>query len=177
MSKYNKETGLRCKIVTLYHGGKYAVYGYKRYNDIRLVMAPDFQIAATGWDWDNFTYPRYELDFMFYRAYDEDGEPVKTDNYYRWSKNGAQENEPIFVVGRPGRTDRLYTYQQLEYLRDYTYPHYLIGYNSIYNAYFNYYHKYPEKENLLNRVMSWGNSRKSYAGRLAGLQNDFIMGK
>ena len=81
-TKYEDETGLKCIIVTLYHGGKYSLYAYKRYDDIRLVMAPDFQIAATGWDWDNFTYPRYELDFMFYRAYDEDGNPVKTDHYF-----------------------------------------------------------------------------------------------
>jgi hypothetical protein len=114
---------------------------------------------------------------MFYRAYDDDGYPVKCDNFFRWSKNGANEGEPIFVVGRPGRTDRLYTYEHLEYFRDYLYPDYLKGYNAIYQAYYDYYHKYPEKEYLLNRVMGWGNSRKSFAGRLAGLKNEFIMKK
>lgn len=177
VTKYNEDTGLNCKIVTLYHGGKYSLYGYKRYNDIRLVMAPDFQIAATGWDWDNFTYPRYELDFMFYRAYDEDGNPVKTDHYFSWSKNGAVDNEPIFVVGRPGSTDRLYSVAQLEYLRDDTYPASLKGFNAIYNAYYTEYQKFPESDKLLNSVMNWGNARKSYAGRLAGLNNEFIMQK
>ncbi len=177
VTKYNQDTGLNCKIVTLYHGGKYSLYGYKRYNDIRLVMAPDFQIAATGWDWDNFTYPRYELDFMFYRAYDEDGVPVKTDHYFSWSKNGAVDNEPIFVVGRPGSTDRLYSVAQLEYLRDDVYPAALKGFNAIYNAYYNEYQKFPESDKLLNSVMNWGNARKSYAGRLAGLNNKFIMQK
>ena len=177
VSKYNEETGLKCRIVTLYHGGKYSLYGYKRYNDIRLVMAPDFQIAATGWDWDNFTYPRYELDFMFYRAYDEDGKPVKTEHYFSWSKNGAADDEPIFVVGRPGSTDRLYSVTQLENLRDNIYPMALKGFNGIYNAYYKEYQKYPESDELLNNVMNWGNARKSYAGRLAGLNNTFIMQK
>ena len=177
VTQYSKKTGLKCRIVTLYHGSQYSLYGYKRYNDIRLVMAPDFQIAATGWDWDNFTYPRYELDFMFYRAYDEDGKPVKSNNHFTWSQKGAEENEPIFVVGRPGSTDRLVSYEQLEFFRDYTYPHSLIGFNSIYSAYFDLYMKYPESQKLLNRVMGWGNARKSYAGRLAGLNNKYLMKK
>ncbi|MCB9257985.1 MAG: S46 family peptidase [Ignavibacteriales bacterium] len=176
-AKYELETGLNCRIITLYHGGKYSLYGYKRYNDIRLVMAPDFQIAATGWDWDNFTYPRYELDFMFYRAYDENGIPIKNENFFKWSKNGAEEGEPIFVVGRPGSTDRLISFAQLEFLRDYSYKESLIGFNAIYNAYFDLYQKNTEKEDLLLKVMSWGNARKSYAGRLAGLKNSYIMKK
>ncbi|MCB9248011.1 MAG: S46 family peptidase [Ignavibacteriales bacterium] len=177
VKKYNQETNLNCRIVTLYNGGKYSLYGYKRYNDIRLVMAPDFQIAATGWDWDNFTYPRYELDFMFYRAYDEDGKPVKNKNYFTWSKNGAREGEPIFTVGRPGNTDRLKSYSELKYLRDFVYPKSLIGFNSIYQAYFDLYNNHLDREVLLNSVMRWGNSRKSYAGRLAGLNNEIIMKK
>lgn len=177
VTTYEKETGLKCRIVTLYNGGKYSLYGYRRYNDIRLVMAPDFQIAATGWDWDNFTYPRYELDFMFYRAYDDGGKPVKCENYFKWSKNGAEEGEAIFVIGRPGRTDRLVSYAQLEFFRDYTFPHSLIGFNEIYKAYFDVYQKHPESQTLLNGVMGWGNARKSYAGRLLGLKNDYIMTK
>ncbi len=175
--KYNKETGLNCKVVTLYNGSKYSMYCYKRYTDIRLVMAPDFQIAATGWDWDNFTYPRYELDFMFYRAYDENGEPVKSKNYFKWSKQGADEGELIFVVGRPGRTDRLVSYNELEYLRDYSYKNKLIGFNAIYDAYFDMYKDDLQNQDLLNSVMGWGNARKSYAGRLKGLRNKIIMKK
>jgi Peptidase S46 len=177
VNKYNDETGLKCRIVSLYHGGKFSLYGYKRYNDIRLVMAPDFQIAATGWDWDNFTYPRYELDFMFYRAYDEEGNPVNSKHYFSWSAEGAEVDEPIFVIGRPGSTDRLYSVAQLEYFRDITYPTLLTGFNSLYKAYYDYYQNHKEKENLLNVVMRWGNARKSYAGRLAGLKNEFIMNK
>lgn len=170
----NSETGLRSKVVSLYNGGKYSLYTYKRYDDIRLVMAPDFQIAATGWDWDNFTYPRYELDFMFYRAYEND-KPVKVENYFKWSKEGAKESEPIFVIGRPGKTVRLISIAELEYYRDYIYPQALIGFNSIYKAYYNLYMKNTEREELLNNVMGRGNARKSYAGRLAGLKNSIIM--
>ncbi len=176
-TKYKKETGLVCKIVSLYNGGKFSLYGYKRYNDIRLVMSPDFQIAATGWDWDNFTYPRYELDFMFFRAYDENGNPVKSKHHFSWSKKGAAENEPVFIIGRPGKTDRLISFEQLEYFRDKVYKNSLIGFNEIYYAFYNLYKKHPERKELLNKIMGWENARKAYAGRLAGLRNNFIMQK
>jgi len=178
ISNGETESGLICKIVTLYNGGKYSLYFYKRYSDIRLVMAPDFQIAATGWDWDNFTYPRYELDFMFYRAYDENGEPVKSENHFTWSKNGATEGEPIFVVGRPGHTDRLLSVTHLEYMRDVVFTNRLLRYEELYQVYFELFNKYPERESeLLNKVMSYGNGRKSYAGRLFGLSKPELMAK
>ncbi len=177
-SEYEEKTGLLCKVVSLYHGGKYSVYGYKRYNDIRLVISPDFQIAATGWDWDNFTYPRYELDFAFYRAYDEDGKPVKSENYFKWSEDGAEENELIFVVGRPGRTSRLLSVEELQYLKNKVYKFLLKGFNEIYYVYFNMFQNHPEKESeYLMQIMRWGNARKSYAGRLAALRNPYIMKK
>ncbi len=177
-NKYSEETGLICKIVTLYHGGKYSLYGYKRYNDIRLVMSPDFQIAATGWDWDNFTYPRYELDFAFYRAYNEDGKPVKTNHFFKWGKNGARENELIFVVGRPGKTSRLLSVAELNYLKEKVYKYLLSGFNQIYYAYFKMFEKHPEEESkYLMQIMRWGNARKSYAGRLAALRDPYIMKK
>ncbi len=173
-----KESNLVCKVVTLYNGGKFTLYFYKRYSDIRLVMAPDFQIAATGWDWDNFTYPRYELDFMFYRAYDENGKPVKSENHFTWSEKGAEEGEPIFVIGRPGHTDRLLSVANLEYLRDVVYTNRLAIYEELYQVYFELFSKYPERESeLLNKVMGYGNGRKSYAGRLYGLSKPELMAK
>ncbi|MCK9281020.1 MAG: S46 family peptidase [Melioribacteraceae bacterium] len=175
--KYSKENSLVCKVVKLYNGGKYSLYMYKRYTDIRLVMAPDFQIASTGWDWDNFTYPRYELDFMFYRAYEND-KPVKTNHFFKFSKNGAKEGETVFVIGRPGSTNRLDTYAQLEYYRDYQYKYYLGMYNEFYKVAYDLFIKYPERETeLLNSVMSIGNGRKSFAGRYMALRDDFIMTK
>lgn len=178
INKYEEKTGLICRIITLYNGGKYSLYAYKRYNDIRLVMAPDFQIAATGWDWDNFTYPRYELDFMFYRAYDDDGKPVKSKDHFTWSKKGAKEGEPIFVVGRPGHTDRLLSVANLEYLRDVIFAQRLKYYEEVYQVYFEIFKAHPEREfELLNKVMGYGNGRKSYAGRLYGLRNQYLMKK
>ncbi len=176
--KYSKETGLTCNVVRLYNGGKYSLYGYKRYNDIRLVMAPDFQIASTGWDWDNFTYPRYELDFMFFRAYDENGKPVKTNHYFKWSKNGAEEGEPIFVIGRPGSTQRINSIAELEFFRDKTYKYTLLLFNELYKVYYEMFMKHPERHSeLLNRVMGIGNARKSFAGRYKALCDEYIMAK
>ncbi|MBA4405836.1 hypothetical protein C0389_01040 [bacterium] len=175
--KYSKDSGLSCRVVQLYNGGKYSMYGYKRYDDIRLVMAPDFQIASTGWDWDNFTYPRYELDFMFFRAYEND-RPVKADNFFRWSKEGAKEGEPIFVIGNPGRTQRLYSVAQLEFFRDKNYKYTLLQQNEIYKVYFELFQSHPERyTELLNMVMGIGNGRKSYAGRYMGLRDEYVMAK
>lgn len=176
--KIESETGLICRVIAFYNGGKYKAYSYKRYNDIRLVMGPDFQIAATGWDWDNFTYPRYELDFMFYRAYGEDGNPIKSDHFFKWSEKGAEKGEEIFVIGRPGRTRRLISVAEMEYLRDYEYKYRLLQLNEVYKVYYELFHSHPENESeLLNRVLGAGNGRKSYAGRLLGLQDEYIMAK
>lgn len=177
VKRYNEKTGLTCQVVRLYNGGKYSLYGYKRYKDIRLVFAPDFQIASTGWDWDNFTYPRFELDFMFYRAYEE-GKPVKTDHYYKWSSEGAKEGEPIFVVGRPGSTQRLLSVAQLELFKDKNYKNTLLMLNEVYKVYFEMFQAHPERHSeLLNMVMSIGNGRKSFAGRYMGLRDEMIMTK
>lgn len=176
-NRYNKETGLVCKVIELYKGGKYSLYGYKRYSDIRLVMAPDFQIAATGWDWDNFTYPRYELDFMFFRAYEND-KPVKTDHFFKFSAKGAEEGEPIFVVGRPGSTQRLLSVAQLEFFRDKQYKYFLAMLNENYKNAFEQFEAHPEKfDEMLNSVLGIGNSRKSIAGRYLGLRDELIMAK
>ncbi|KAF0148914.1 MAG: Peptidase S46 [Ignavibacteria bacterium] len=174
---YSKESGLLCRVIQLYNGGKYSLYGYKRYTDIRLVMSPDFQIASTGWDWDNFTYPRYELDFMFFRAYEND-KPVKTKQHFTWSKKGAKEGEPIFVVGTPGRTQRLFSVAQLEFFRDKTYKNTLLQQNELYKVYYEMFQNHPEKRTeLLNMVMAVGNARKSFAGRYIGLRDEYIMTK
>ncbi len=109
--------GLKCDVVSLYSGGEYWVYRFKRYTDIRLVMAPEEQAAFFGGDYDNFVYPRHDLDFTFLRAY-ENGKPAITPNYLKWSATGAPDGEFILVSGYPGSTARLLTIAQLSYQRD-----------------------------------------------------------
>src|SRR5437588_4132679 len=118
------KTGLRSDVVTLYQGGAYHLYHYKRYDDVRLVFAPEQQLAFFGGDPDNFEYPRYDLDICLFRVY-EDNKPVRLEHYLRWSKGGAKDDELIFVSGHPGRTNRLSTVAELEYLRDIGFPYLL----------------------------------------------------
>ncbi len=115
------KTGNRCDVVTLFSGGQFHLYQYKKWTDVRLVFAPEEDIAAFGGDPDNFNYPRYCLDFSFFRAY-ENGKPVKSTNYFKWSKTGARDKELTFVPGNPGSTGRLATMAELEFYRDYVYP-------------------------------------------------------
>src|SRR5205814_5620578 len=121
MAEIEKEsldkTGLRSDVVTLYQGGQFHLYRYKKYTDVRLVFAPEQQIAFYGGDPDNFEYPRYDLDITFFRAY-EDNKPAKVQHHFQWSPEGARDNELVFVAGHPGRTSRLSTVAELEYLRD-----------------------------------------------------------
>ncbi|MBL8151125.1 MAG: S46 family peptidase, partial [Blastocatellia bacterium] len=125
IAKIEKEsteaTKLRCNVVQLYQGGEYWLYQYKKYTDLRLVFAPEKDIAFFGGDPDNFTYPRYNLDVTFLRAY-EDGKPAKVKHYFKWNEKGPQNDELVFVAGHPGSTDRLETVAQLEYQRDVSNP-------------------------------------------------------
>jgi hypothetical protein len=115
-------TGLRSDVVTLFQGGAYHLYRYQRYTDVRLVFAPDAQAAAFGGDPDNFEFPRYCLDFAFFRAY-ENGQPAKTPHFLKWKAAGAEEGELVFTSGHPGRTNRSITLAQLEAIRDDGFPH------------------------------------------------------
>src|SRR4029079_14220288 len=121
MAEIEKEsldkTGLRSDVVTLFQGGKYHLYRYKKYTDIRLVFAPEQQAAFYGGDPDNFEFPRFDLDMCFMRVY-EDNKPVHVEHYLKWSPAGSKEGALVFVSGHPGRTNRQNTLAELDYLRD-----------------------------------------------------------
>src|SRR5215472_610556 len=117
-----EKTGLRSDVVTLYGGGEYWLYRYKKYTDVRLVFAPEMQAAYFGGDWDNFTFPRHDLDMAVFRIY-ENGKQIDSSNDLKWNPKGAVDGELVFVSGHPGRTDRLATLAQLEFQRDYELPH------------------------------------------------------
>src|SRR5262249_38211747 len=121
-------TGLRSDSVTLYQGGAYHLYPYKRYDDVRLVFAPEQQIAFYGGDPDNFEYPRYDLDICIFRVY-ENGQPAKIDHYLKWNSHGPSDRELIFVSGSPGKTDRQLTLDELADMRDRYLPYVLRMFN------------------------------------------------
>ncbi|HMP16400.1 MAG TPA: S46 family peptidase, partial [Gemmatales bacterium] len=112
-----EKTGLRSDVVTLYQGGLYHLYRYKKYTDVRLVFAPEKAIASFGGDVDNFEFPRFNLDICFFRVYEND-KPLQSTHYLKWSKSGPREGEVVFVSGHPGTTQRLETYERLRFRRD-----------------------------------------------------------
>jgi hypothetical protein len=179
MSEIEKEsftkTGLRSDVVTLYQGGIYHLYRYKKYTDVRLVFAPEARIASFGGDVDNFEYPRYCLDVAFFRAY-EDEKPAKTPNFFRWSQTGPAENDLVLVTGHPGTTNRLETLAKLKHRRDVTLPYTLDRLRTYEAALIQFSEQSPEQRRQaaydLHRV---ANSRKAFSGQLQGLLDPKIV--
>jgi hypothetical protein len=172
-----QKTGLRSDVVTLYNGGEYWLYRYKKYNDVRLVFAPEQQIAFFGGDPDNFTYPRYDLDMALFRVY-ENGKPLDTKDYLKWNPQGAAENELVFVVGHPGSTARLDTMAQLEFLRDVSEPVTIKLLKSRIAALKQYSALGPEQaRQAATMIFGLENSLKSAEGRYKGLLDAGVMAK
>jgi hypothetical protein len=179
MAEIEKEsldkTGLRSDVITLYNGGQYHLYRFKKYTDVRLVFAPEQQIAFYGGDPDNFEYPRFDLDICLFRVY-EDGKPAKIEHYLTWSKNGAADNELVFVSGHPGRTDRGAIPAELEYLRNRGFP-YLLQRLYRWEVLLTAYSTRSEENARKARELLFGvqNSRKARDGGLAGLLDPALM--
>ncbi|MCH2182351.1 MAG: S46 family peptidase [Mariniblastus sp.] len=170
-----EKSGLRSDVVSLYGGARYHLYQYKKYTDVRLVWAPESAIAFFGGDADNFEYPRYCLDACLFRVY-EDGKPAEIEHFLKWSDNGAEEDELVFVSGNPGSTSRIYTVAALKYERDHYLPYVLdfirrreillqqFGLNSAESA-----------RIAKDGLFGFQNARKARMGMLQGLQDPALM--
>src|SRR6266851_897825 len=171
------KTGLRSDIVTLYQGGEYWVYRYKKYTDVRIVFAPEEQIAFFGGDPDNFTYPRYDLDFALFRIY-ENGKPLENKDYLKWNTKGASENELVFVTGHPGSTQRQDTLAQLEFERDYFETNFIKLLKHRIDAMKAYAALGQEQARQVGtRIFNLENSLKAFQGRYKGLLDKNVMAK
>jgi Peptidase S46 len=181
MSQVEKDcttaTGLRCDVVVFYSGQVYNLYKYKKYTDVRLVFAPEFEIAFFGGDPDNFTYPRYDLDITFFRVYEND-KPAHLDNYLKWSPSGVKEGDLIFVSGHPGNTGRLLTMAQLQFMRDVQYPAALKLYARRITLLQDFSKQSEENSRIAKEdIFTLQNSQKAIAGYQSGLLDKAIMDK
>lgn len=172
-----KATGLRSDVVTLYQGGQYNLYRYKKYTDVRLVFVPEFQAAFFGGDPDNFNFPRFNIDMALMRVYEND-QPVRSENYFKWSTAGAKEGSLVFVTGNPGSTSRLNTVAHLEELRDTSIP-IIIRLLERREAMLKKYMSMGEEQTrqAQNELNSVQNSLKVYRGQLAGLKDPSLLAR
>jgi hypothetical protein len=170
-----QKTGLRSDVVTLYQGGKYHLYRFKKYTDVRLVFAPEQQVAFFGGDPDNFEYPRFDLDICLFRAY-ENGKPAKVEHYLKFSSKGVSEGDLVFVSGHPGNTTRQLTMAELEYLRDQYFPYVLQRLNSLEVMLLAYSARSDENaRRAKDTLFGIQNSRKAREGMFAGLMDSQFM--
>jgi hypothetical protein len=167
--------GVRCDVVTLYSGEVYNLYKYKKYTDVRLVFAPEFDAAFFGGDPDNFTFPRYDLDITFFRIYEND-KPVHLDHYLQWSKVGVKDGDLIFVSGHPGGTDRLKTIAQLQFLKNTDYPSRLANYKRRIDMFQKFSAESAENARIAQEdIFGYQNSQKAIKGEYEGLQDLAMM--
>jgi len=172
----NIQGPLKCESVNLYKGGQYWLYKYKRYQDLRLVFAPEEGIAAFGGDPDNFQFPRWDLDMSILRAYDSHGKPVVSPSYLRIRPEGPNAGEVVFVSGHPGRTSRLLTVAQLEELRDVSLPQYLLRLSELRGRYIQYGKTSPEAARIAgNPLLYLENSLKVVRKLLDALLDDRLL--
>lgn len=170
-------TSHRCDVVTLFSGGQYHLYEYQKYTDIRLVFAPEKDIAFFGGDADNFTFPRWNLDVCFFRAYEND-KPLKPLHFFPWSREGVKKGELTFVSGNPGSTGRLLTFAELELQRDVIVKLNLARHRGIIDALKEYSKKGPEENRVaLEEIFGSENSYKAFSGFMNGLADPSFMAR
>lgn len=167
------------QVVSLFNGGRYSAYIFRRFTDIRMVVAPELQIGYFGGDSDNFTYPRYNLDMSFYRVYVDD-EPYEPEFYFPFAETGVEEGDGVFMIGNPGRTTRLNTVAQLTFSGIYDLPYRTSLYTRIIEgleAYFEYDPTTPEAQQLRNTIFGLKNTQKLLGGQILAHNDEYLMGR
>jgi hypothetical protein len=167
------------QMIPLYNGGRYSAYVFNRFTDVRMVVAAELQMGFFGGDPDNFTYPRYALDFAFLRIYGKDGAPYRPTHWFGWSLNGVEEGDVVFVIGNPGSTNRLKSIAQLEYQRDVSVPA-LVSWLESRHAILGELRENAPPDlagQMRNAMFGLSNSMKASGGRLAALNDPVIMAR
>jgi hypothetical protein len=170
--------GYVVQVVGLYNGGRYSAYTFRRYADVRLVMAPERALGYFGGDFDNFTYPRYATDFAFFRIYDSDGDPLESPHYFPLAEEGVEAGELVFVIGNPGSTSRGLTVAQLELTRDLYVPATLRFFDSRIAALQDYLAAGPENPDAVRgQLFGLLNAQKAYRGRRDALADPYVLAR
>lgn len=172
-----EKSGLTCEHVTLYQGGEHWIYSYRKHTDVRLVFAPELQVALYGGDFDNFTYPRHSLDITLFRVY-ENGKPFQPKDFLKWTETGVKAGDLTFVTGHPGRTNRQDTFAQMTYSRDFAIPARLKGLERRKAALLEYGKTSPEAaRQVSSQIFGIENSVKAMTGYWSGLKDKEAMAR
>jgi hypothetical protein len=175
-----EDAGHVVEMISLYNGGRTSAYVFRRYTNAKIVGGPELQIGFYGGDPDNFTYPRYNLDFAFFRIYGDDGRPLEVDTYFPVDPDGLEEGDPVFIVGNPGSTSRLQTVAELEFRRDVSNRYVVSLLETRMEVLGEFIEEYPvqaEERDLRNTYFSLENSRKAIGGQVRGLEDPVIIAR
>ncbi|HUP53116.1 MAG TPA: S46 family peptidase [Longimicrobiales bacterium] len=175
-----EDSGYVVEMISLYNGGRTSAYVFRRYTNAKIIGGPELQIGFYGGDPDNFTYPRYNLDFAFFRIYDDDGRPLAVDTYFPVDQDGLEEGDPIFIVGNPGSTSRLQTVAELEFRRDVS-DRYVVSLletrMGVLEEFIEEHPEEAEERDLRNTYFSLSNSHKAIGGQVRGLEDPVIIAR